>query len=75
MIHYDQAASIMHYLLHVVINYNEVKNISNISKHGISFEEASAVLLKPDVIITIDEGHTDDEIRYHAVGFIGEKKV
>jgi uncharacterized DUF497 family protein len=49
--------------------WDEAKNITNVSKHGISFEEASALFAREDQYVEIfDEAHSDEEDRFIAIG-------
>ena len=49
--------------------WDEDKNVANIKKHGISFEEASSVFYDNDALIISDEFHSDDEERFVLIGF------
>lgn len=49
--------------------WDEIKNVANIKKHGISFEEAKAIF--DDVVFTsIDERFDYEEIREISIGTI-----
>jgi uncharacterized protein len=49
--------------------WDEEKNLANRRKHGISFEEASAIFEGPMLSLD-DEGH-DGEVRERSYGLIG----
>ena len=49
--------------------WDEAKNKQNISKHGISFEEASSVFYDEGSIIITDEEHSNAEDRFILIGF------
>ncbi|MEI7852031.1 MAG: BrnT family toxin [Kiritimatiellales bacterium] len=48
--------------------WNEEKALTNITKHGVSFEEASTVLSDDHSITIYDEAHSSDEDRYIDIG-------
>jgi len=48
--------------------WDEGKAVSNLRKHGVSFDEASTVFADPLSVIFDDEEHSDDEIREIAIG-------
>jgi uncharacterized DUF497 family protein len=48
--------------------WNEEKALINISKHGVSFEEASTVFSDDHSITIYDEAHSIDEDRYVDIG-------
>ena len=50
--------------------WDENKNILNIKKHGISFEEAAYVFADIDLISLFDEKHSDFEERWISIGKI-----
>lgn len=50
--------------------WDERKNLSNIKKHGISFEEAAYVFSDIDMISLFDEEHSDTEERWISIGKI-----
>ena len=51
--------------------WDEVKNLSNQTKHGVSFEEAQELFLSgADYLEIFDDRHSDDEDRFIAIGFI-----
>lgn len=49
--------------------WNEEKSLLNISKHGVSFEEASTVFSDDHSITIYDDAHSVDEDRYIDIGF------
>jgi len=49
-------------------NWDKLKNLSNIKKHGISFKEAATVFLDPRATLIDDEAHSCDEERYIVIG-------
>lgn len=48
--------------------WNENKALSNLSKHGVSFEEAKTVFDDPFYVDFYDPDHSEDEERYLIVG-------
>ena len=50
-------------------DWDEVKNLSNQRKHGVSFEEASQVFFDP-LHIVVDDRIVDGEKRWQALGLI-----
>ncbi len=48
--------------------WNENKAARNLSKHGVSFEEAKTVFDDPLYVDFYDPDHSDDEERYIIVG-------
>lgn len=54
----------------MVFEYDMDKNISNIKKHGISFEVAARVFLDYDRIEMYDGENSHDEDRYDTIGGI-----
>ena len=49
-------------------DWDENKAASNLSKHGVSFEEAKTVFDDPLYVDLYDPDHSDDEERYLIVG-------
>ena len=52
--------------------WDDVKNINNKIKHGISFETAAHVFDDPYYIEMYDFEHSNDEDRYVAIGKVGD---
>lgn len=53
----------------VKLIWNQAKNRANQGKHGIAFEEASALFeAGTDYLEIYDEEHSDDEDRFIAIG-------
>jgi uncharacterized protein len=48
----------------VEFEWDEEKGAANISKHGVSFEEAKTVFGDPLYVDFYDPDHSDDEHRY-----------
>ena len=48
--------------------WDNVKAIANLKKHGISFEEAQTVFDNPLAVIFDDEAHSFDELREIIIG-------
>ena len=53
--------------------WDEKKNIINIKKHGVSFEEAEKVFFDPEYYEMYDEIHSLLEKRWIIIGFAGSK--
>lgn len=49
--------------------WDERKNRSNLTKHGISFEEAETVFLDEHALLIDDPDHSEDERRFILLGF------
>ena len=53
----------------MTVDWDEAKNLANQTKHGVSFEEASALFSSGvDYLEIFDETHSDDEERFIAIG-------
>lgn len=50
--------------------WDEVKNVANKIKHGVSFEEACHAFVDPHRVITRDVTHSIDEERLYCIGKI-----
>lgn len=48
--------------------WGEVKAVRNLSKHGVSFEEAKTVFDDPLYVKFYDPDHSEDEDRYLIIG-------
>lgn len=49
--------------------WDEVKNLSNLRKHGVSFHEAQFAFLDPKRVVAEDLEHSrEDEARYYCFG-------
>lgn len=48
--------------------WDEAKAASNVSKHGVTFEEAATVFDNPLAVIFDDERHSGDEVRELIIG-------
>lgn len=48
--------------------WDDAKNRTNRKKHGVSFEEASALLTGAEYLEIFDEAHSGDEDRFIAIG-------
>ncbi len=52
----------------LTFEWDEVKDLANQKKHGISFDEAKTVFGDPRSITITDEAHSDEEDRYLDIG-------
>ena len=60
----------------VRFEWDPAKNARNVRKHGISFEEASTLFTSgSDWLDLDDEAHSEDELRYRAIGPIARGVV
>jgi uncharacterized protein len=59
----------------LLFSWDETKNISNIQKHGISFEEAITVFTDEYGLLFMDEEHSDNEERWILLGFSQKAKL
>jgi uncharacterized protein len=55
--------------------WDESKAASNLSKHGVSFEEAKTVFDDPLYVDFYDPAHSDDEDRYLIVGESNQRRL
>jgi len=51
------------------------KNIENLRKHGISFEEAQAVFLDENALLIRDPDQSDDEDRFILLGLSAKLRI
>ena len=59
----------MNYSWRVRVVWDESKSRTNRKKHGVSFEEASALFSREDDYLEIfDDAHSDEEDRFIAIG-------
>ncbi|MFA4836850.1 MAG: BrnT family toxin [Dehalococcoidia bacterium] len=52
--------------------WDESKNLANVEKHGVSFEEAVYAFLDPDRKIRFNPKHSQEEKRYFCFGKVGK---
>ena len=57
----------------MTFEWNESKNLLNINKHSVSFEDAQKVFLDKNRIIAIDMKHSKIEKRYFCFGKVNDK--
>jgi len=50
-------------------NWDDEKNTLNITKHGITFDEAATVFDDDDAIFIHDDKHSKNEERFSVIGF------
>lgn len=48
--------------------WDDEKNIININKHGINFEEAKTVFNDIFAVVIYDKKHSENEERFHIIG-------
>ena len=48
--------------------WDELKNLINIEKHGVSFDDAINAFLDPKRKIRFNKKHSADEMRYYCIG-------
>ena len=58
-----------------VFDWDPAKAASNLSKHGVAFEEAMGVFLDPLQLSRLDEDHGDFEERWVTLGMAGGAKL
>ncbi len=56
------------------IEFDPAKAASNLTKHGVSFEEAAAVLFDPQAL-THEDVDTQDEPRFVSLGMGGQGRI
>ena len=59
----------------IIFSWDENKNLINIKKHGISFEEAKIVFEDVDAILFDDPDHSNNEERFLIIGTSVSKGV
>ena len=52
----------------ITFEWDPNKNLINIKKHGVSFEEAKTVFYDENAVIISDPDHSDDEDRFILLG-------
>jgi len=52
--------------------WDEIKNLENQKKHGLSFEDAQYAFLDSKRVIAPDIGHSQDEERFYCFGKLDE---
>ena len=53
--------------------WDEDKNLINIEKHGVSFEEAMKAFVDPKRKIRLNKKHSAHEMRYYCLGKVDER--
>lgn len=53
--------------------WDQFKNLANIDKHGVSFEEALLAFLDPNRKIRLNVKHSGEERRYYCFGKVGNR--
>lgn len=59
----------------IKFEWDENKNITNISKHGVSFDEAKTVFYDPMALVIPDPEHSVDEDRFIILGMSDAAKL
>jgi hypothetical protein len=57
------------------ITWDAAKAKTNLAKHGVTFAQASTVLLDPLAITVFDAAHSQDEERWFTLGTSGDGKL
>jgi uncharacterized DUF497 family protein len=52
--------------------WDEAKNVDNLRKHGVTFQEAQHAFLDPNRVIAEDLEHSEGEQRYYCFGMDSE---
>lgn len=60
----------MAYTARVAVTWDQAKNLANLQKHGVTFEEASELFATADYLEIFDEEHSTTEDRFIAIGEI-----
>jgi uncharacterized DUF497 family protein len=55
--------------------WDPVKAVSNLSKHGVSFAQATTVLADPLALTVFDARHSQDEERWFTLGLSSQGKL
>lgn len=53
---------------HLIFEWDDKKNASNLKKHGVSFDEAKTVFTDQFARLIADPDHSDDEDRFILLG-------
>jgi uncharacterized DUF497 family protein len=61
--------------LSLTFEWDEKKADENLSKHGVSFEEAKTVFNDPFSVTVYDPGHSIDEQRYIDIGLSSKARL
>jgi len=54
------------------VDWDENKNLDNIAKHGLAFEQAQSAFADPNRVIADDIAHSQDEPRFYCFGKVGD---
>lgn len=65
----------MVYTESVKFEWDSSKNSTNLSKHGVSFEEAIEVFADPNAIEVYEAEHSAEEDRYKVIGMLQSRIV
>lgn len=57
------------------VAWDPAKALSNLAKHGVSFEQAATVLLDPLALSVFDAAHSQDEERWFTLGTASDGKL
>ena len=55
--------------------WDEVKDIVNQQKHGVSFFEAQQAFFDKDCVIAKDQKHSHTEERFYCFGLVGDRVI
>lgn len=55
--------------------WDEAKAVTNLHKHGVSFEEAMTIFSDPNAITIVDAEHSDAEDRFVDIGLSANGRV
>ena len=61
--------------MEIHFEWDQAKAISNLRKHGVSFEEASEVFRDPLAITLYDRKHSHEEERWITLGQVGGRRI
>ena len=57
------------------VSWDPLKAEANITKHGVTFAQATTVLLDPSAVTVFDAAHSQDEERWFTLGTSSEGKL
>ena len=63
------------YMSDIQFEWDSSKNRTNISKHGVSFEDAESVFVDENAIRYFDPDHSDEEDRFLLLGIAATLRV
>lgn len=57
------------------ITWDDAKALSNLAKHGVTFAQATTVMLDPLALTVFDAAHSENEERWFTLGITSEGRL